>query len=458
MKTLEEIKKIVMENAKKGKFTTTKYVGPYEYKSGFDNYFALSFNKKGEVIVYSFYENDRGEHIDTYSVELSKLDEKVLNEVYENINTKDEKILRLLDWHEEWEPSLFEHNEKILLHLGIIKPKESDIKQKEVFELDEKSIPKLESKKDAYFITRTHKIGVLKCTGETPRELSRCFYSDYPELIYEFTDPDENKGVITALYEYGKMMPFTFGTLNNKVKNKGCFAAISRDKKSDWKYIFVPTKDKLVELFNKANAIGDEKDYYIINTEFICCFKCKDIDRLTEKHFVIFSDKNEALKKFEEFRKELNIKLDDYLKKSTELLNARKELLGNNTKEKRFFIEVNKLKVGDKFVSKADSKNVYTIVKKSGEMGTIYLEGGGVVYPTKEVLPCDKIEDYNLEREYEKLRRNIKNIGDFIDCIKHVKKELKEYTPIVDDDYVFSVNRLKERYEDITVENFSINK
>ena len=368
MNKLEEIKKIVMENAKKGKLTTTKYVGPYEYKSGFDNYFALSFNKKGEVIVYSFYENDRGEHIDTYSVELSKLDEKVLNEVYENINTKDDKILSLLDWYEEWEPSLFENNETILLHLGIIKPKESDIKQKEVFELDEKSIP-----------NRTHKIGVLKCTGETPRELSRYCYSNDPERIYEFKDPDENRDVIIASYEYSKMRPFIFGTLNNKVKNKGCFAAVSRDKKSDWKYIFVPTKDKLVELFNKANAIGDEKDYYIINTEFICCFKDKNISRLTERYFVIFSDKNEALKKFEELRKELNIKLDDYLKKSTELLNARKELLGNNTEKKRFFIEVNKLNVGDKFVSEADSKNVYTIVKKSGKMGTVYLEGGGVV-------------------------------------------------------------------------------
>lgn len=460
MEKLEEIKKVVMDNAKKGKLTTTKYVGPYQYKSGYDNYFSLSFDKEGNVIVYSLFKNDRGEHIDTDVVKLSDLDEKVLNEVYENINTKDQNIIDILEWYEKWEPSLYEHNTDILTYLGIIKPKEKNTKQKEIFVLDEKNIPVLKNKKDAYFITRSHKVGVLTYKGEVPKELSYQYSIDDPERIYEFTDPDECRGVITSSASYNSKEVFTFGCLDKEVKNKGCFAVGNDEKKSDDKYIFVKTKKLLIELFNEANKIEEEKNkyYYIINTNFINCFKTKEVDRFTEKHFIVFSDKNEALKKFEEIKKRLNKKLDDYLEKAEKLLEERIKLLGNNTREKEFYIDAYKLKVGDKFVANEKYKNVYTVAKKDGNKCIIYLEGGGVIHPYKNVLPYDKLEDIKIEREYSKLRENIRDIESFINGRERDKEDLNNYTPIIDDTYVFSVKRIEDRYKEILKTDFNINK
>ena len=123
--------------------------------------------------------------------------------------------------------------------------------------------------------------------------------------------------------------------------------------------------------------------------------------------------------------------LDDYLEKAEKLLEERIKLLGNNTKEKEFYINASKLKVGDKFVANEKYKNV---------------------------LLYDKLEDIKIEREYSKLRENIRDIESFINSRERDKEDLNNYTPIIDDTYVFSVKRIEDRYKEILKTDFNIKK
>ena len=120
---INEIKKVVDANSKKGKLTTTKFVGTYNYKSGYDTYIAVSYNPKNQLVVYSYYQNDRGEHLETCVYEIEELPEKELNEVFENLNTVSEDILEYIEWIH-----LDDKNQEVIAKLGLYKPK----KKKEV--------------------------------------------------------------------------------------------------------------------------------------------------------------------------------------------------------------------------------------------------------------------------------------------------------------------------------------
>lgn len=115
---ISAIVKAVTESAKKGKLVATKYVGAYEYKSGYDTFFAVGFDKDKNVVVYSYYQNDRCEHIDTIAYPLNKLTEKQLNEVAENLNTKDKEILGYVE-----RTHLDDKYQDVVAKLGLFTPK-----------------------------------------------------------------------------------------------------------------------------------------------------------------------------------------------------------------------------------------------------------------------------------------------------------------------------------------------
>ena len=134
---INKIGDVVMKNSKKGKLTTTKFVGTYNYKSGYDTYFAVSLDMNKVLVVYSYYQNDRGEHIDTPTYKLYDLPDKELQEVYKNLNIEDIDSLRYAAWS-----GIEEKNLAILTTLGIFRPK--PVKNKIIFRHIIKGFFKLE--------------------------------------------------------------------------------------------------------------------------------------------------------------------------------------------------------------------------------------------------------------------------------------------------------------------------
>ena len=455
---IENIKAIVLENAKKGELTTTKYVGPYNYKSGFDNYFAMSLNKKGEVIVYSFYENDRGEHISTGTIELTKLSEKVLNEVYENINTEDEDILSRLKWYERWEPELFTHNTDILVYLGIIKPKKSE--KKETYKLDLDKIPELANKKDAYYINRNHEVGLLKYIG------------DFPDGFFCGSSYFNGKKVHDRLYSLdGKKdvtmiggekchdgRPHFFSYLSDEVTNKGCFKVLDNDRRSNNAFIFVPNKEILIDLFERAND-RRKKYLYVVNANLLCCFKSENSPESIKKdcgnEVIIFTDKDKAIAKFDEIKNETLGKLDSYIRLLEDKLPELNKLCEGHEKEKYYETTLENLKVGDQFVRSYTDKNVFTI-RKIDEYGAIHVDNG-VMPPHYMVLPCEHLENVKIERAYKDLRSTIYKIEGFVKNMKErYRQSLEDYTPFIDEGYLFSMKRLEEYINELLNYEFAI--
>ena len=441
MNKLDEIKNAVMKNAKKGKLTPTKYVGTYNYKSGYDTYFALSLNKDGDVIVYSCYKNDRGEVIDTYPTLLSELDEKALNEVYEHLNTKDEEITSLFDWYDEWEDSLYTNNTNILIHLGIIKPKKE---KNEEYILDENAIPTLENENDAYYIDRNHKVGVLKYIGDIPTIIGNGGYTIDDEthktipIILKIYSVDGTKELITT-YAWRYNKPNVCCHIGKRLLNSGCFKVVDSEKYSYYGYIFVPNKEQLIELFYKTNKKDTVTELYVVNPTEVCCFKStyteEDLledERCKKSKIIICHSKEEALEKFEEVRKNCLQKLDEYAKQAEEYFKTLKELCKGHNKLKDYEVPIGSLKVGDKFVGNITHRDKVFEITEIDTYGAVHLGKEGVLRPTTRVLPYDKIEATLNELRYDKIRRKISSLESRLQYLKETKNSLKKYVPLVD--------------------------
>lgn len=410
MKKEQLIKKIgdvVMKNSKKGILTTTKFVGTYEYKCGYDSYFAVSLSMDKVLIVYSYFQNDRGEHLDTPTYKLAGLPEKELQEIYDNLNTDDKDVLDYVGWTETEEKNL-----AILVELGIFKPK----KTKEYKPIDINTVPDLENPDDAYYIDRDENVHILKCIGKTI----------FGNPIFDVEKDWEGN----YMQPYRTDEPYMFCEQRKTVKNKGIFiAAAGYDTSSNDKYLFVPNKKALASLLKKQAAY---KERYFINTMLDSWKKISSENPTKVTGSFYFTDKEKAITKFNELR-------DDLLKQ----LKDTKAILEEKAKE------VNELTRGIKFLEYSDChllpedavvdqeyyverKSEYIgpfkVVKVDKERKFVTIEDGRLIGEFTRIITPEDLEIYNISRKNGKLldylddlKKAMRYLNDAIDFAEKVK-------------------------------------
>lgn len=334
------------------------------------------------------------------------------------------------------------------------------MKKNEKYYLDVNNIPKLENENDAYYIDRDHNVGVLKFIDE---ELSEFAHHDYEggksfcPRYYAVLGKNEVLKAKPYYHDGPFLVKYGDGKL---IKDEGCFAIVSDNKKSYEKYIFVPSKKNLIRLFKEANRYEARKTAYVIDIVNISCFKEKRSVSVLKKEYgskniIISFDENEILNKFEDIKRELYNKLDDYIKSATKLLESNKRMLIGHEEERDYEILSGELKQGDSFVSKNQPNKRYT-VSHIDRYGLIHLKGGGVIGTDTYVLPCDNIKYLDDDiKKYNKLRRHNELLSRFIKSTQDRKKRLNEYTPLLNENaYVFKVSWLEKEYNEAMKPNY----
>jgi len=401
---IKKITDVVMKNSKKGVLTTTKYVGTYNYKSGYDSYFAVSLDLDKTLIVYSYYQNDRGEHIDTCKYKLIDLPEKELQEIYNNLNTEDEDSLSYVGWTETEEKNL-----AILVELGLFKPKKTEYKP-----IDINKVPDLENQDDAYYIDRDENVHILKCVGKTI-------------IGNPIFDVEKNRnGIYEQPYYLDK--PDTFCKQAKHVRNKGIFMAADGDDISDDKYLYVPNKKELAKLLKKQMSY---KDYYFVNTMLESWKRTTNEKPENRDGRFDFTDKDEAIAKFNEVRNELLANLKDAKSK----LEKKKEKIKEFTKGIKLLhydechIWPKNAVVGSSYyVEMRNDKGKYTYVgpfkvkEVQPEREYAVLEDGRLVYRSTMMITPENLEAYNASCKYEKVMDMLKDIDT---AMKYVERAIK---------------------------------
>lgn len=413
MKKEQLIKKIgdvVMKNSKKGILTTTKFVGTYEYKCGYDSYFAVSLNMDKVLIVYSYFQNDRGEHLDTPTYKLADLPEKELQEIYDNLNTDDKDVLGYVGWTETEEKNL-----AILVELGLFKPK----KTKEYKPIDINTVPDLENPDDAYCIDRDENVRILKCIGKTI----------FGNPIFDVEKNWEGK------YEqpYHTDKPDTFCEQRKTVKNKGIFIAADGYDISEDKYLFVPNKEALATLLKKQAAY---KEHYFINTMLESWKRVSSEKPKKETGRFHFTDKEKAIIKFNELRddllkqmKDTKAILEDKVKEVNELTKGLKLLDYDDCR-----ILPEDAVVGQEYYvesgnyPKREYIGPFKVVKVDKEREFITLENGSLIYGFTRIITPENLEAYNISCKNGKLmdylddlKKAMRYLNDAIDFAEKVK-------------------------------------
>lgn len=403
---IKRIGDVVMKNSKKGILTTTKFVGTYNYKSGYDSYFAVSLDMNKVLVVYSYYQNDRGEHIDTPTYKLSDLPEKELQEVYNNLNTEDKYVLEYVGWTETEEV-----NKAILEQLGVYKPKKAKVKQ-----LSVDDIPELENEDDAYVIDRDNNISILKCAGRTP----------WGKKVF-VVEQDYEGNYAQPLYDD---KPYTFCDTGKFRKNKGIFVvALGYEDTSDAKYLFVPDKKTLVGLIKKTNKF---KDYFIVREENLMTFKKtlgKDPDDEEDAKF--FTDKTEATNYFEVLRKRkleslttLKIKLEKRIKETKDATKG-VELVSFNDTHIRHTNGV----VGQLYYIHNDQKYYGPFKLIKSENGIGYFEGGAVTMGWNRIATPEDMEKYKMSEKFKTLKEHIESLEREIHWVEQGIKDAASIIP-----------------------------
>ena len=409
---IKKIGDVVMKNSKKGVLTTTKFVGTYNYKSGYDSYFAVSLDMNKVLVVYSYYQNDRGEHIDTPTYKLADLPEKELQEVYKNLNTEDADSLRYAAWSGTEEKNL-----AILTTLGIFKPK--PVKNKII---DINAVPDLENPDDAYYIDRDENVHILKCLGKTIMGAS--IFDVEKDCEGDYDQP------------YHTDEPETFCKMVKPVKNKGIFMVVEGDDISEYKYLYVPDKKTLAKLIKKQQSY---KMYYFINTmlESWKSEKCEK-PKPTDGRFD-FTDKEEAIAKFEEVRNDLLTQLKDAKAKLEKKMEKTKEA-SNGVKlldyDDFHILPKNAVPGTTYYVEGKEKKYLgpFTVTSVNPERKYCTLDNGLLVYGWRRIITPENLEDYKLSKKYEKAKEYI----DYIErALKYVDASIEfaeEAKPFVKDD------------------------
>lgn len=384
---LKEIKKTVDSNSKKGKLTTTKFVGTYNYKSGYDTYIAVSYDSDKNLIVYSYYQNDRGEHIDTYTTTIDKISEKELNEVFENLNTSDEEILEYIEWCH-----LEDKNQEVLIKLGLYKPK----KKKEVV-YDINSIPELENKNDGYYVERNGHIGIMKFVAKESEKL----YDKHARYFYRKDVGGDIK------YFYHITEPKMFDYSPRQIKNDNLFKILSDyDDYTDYKCAFVPTKKMLIDAINDSENLGTLYMVGYKGEKLLDCLAWERGSHDAEEGYKGFTDEKDAVKYYNTLLDATKEEVKELLKEYESTLKALESVFKGSKGEffTDHYIDPKNASPGkyifmrEEFISEAHKRKLIGIeielVKKDDEF--IYLSDGTVISRDSNLMTK---EDFNTYKE-----------------------------------------------------------
>lgn len=409
MKKEQLIKKIgdaVMKNSKKGILTLTKFVGTYNYKSGYDSYFAVSIDMDNTLVVYSYYQNDRGEHIDTCTYKLADLPENELKEVYKNLNTDDKYSTKYAVWTNTEEKNL-----EILIANGIYK----QTKKKEAF-IDIDSIPELENEKDAYWIDRDENVGIMKYRGRTP----------LGEPVYEVG----GHGFIDQPYFLdGK--PRVFHETKHYRKNKGAFFIVDYDDSDNHAFIFVPTKEQLLDIAKKERNI---KVYYFVDDILASWRQTRDSAPEKSENVHTFEDKNEAIAFINEKKEAFLKKYGTLLEKLNNCKTEISEALGGISFEEinNSSIEAKDYQPGVKYHESWGSKfskMPFTITSVEEKTGLLLTDNGFVLKPGCHLMTTENVNASKTLEKYKKVAEYVKDIDKCIHLLNRAIKSLNEYVP-----------------------------
>ena len=414
MKKEQLIKKIgdvVMKNSKKGVLTLTKFVGTYNYKSGYDSYFAVSVDANNTLIVYSYYQNDRHEHIDTCTYKLADLPEDELKEVYKNLNTDDEDSAQYAGWTNTEEKNL-----EILIANGIYsQPK----KKKEAF-IDVDSIPELENEKDAYWVDRDENVGIMKFRGTTA----------LGERVYEVS----GKGFIDRPFRIDDGAR-AFHEAKSYRRNKGVFLIVNGDDTDNYDLLFVPDKKTLLDLAKKERKI---KTYYFINNILESWKRTTDKSQEIKKEGVVmFDDKDKAIAYYNE-QKEAFIK--KYKKLLEKLSSCKAEVAGaleGISLEKPHRIEAKDYEPGVKYFQTSwgteFSEEPFTISTVEESTGLLFTDNGFVLNPNDKLMTVEDANNVKILNKYKSVSDYISEIDSKIGLLTRITEALENQTLLGDD-------------------------
>ena len=410
---ITKIGDVVMKNSKNGKLTTTKFVGTYNYKSGYDTYFAVSLDINMALIVYSYYQNDRGEHIDTCKYKLADLKENELKEVYDNLNTEDKDVLQYVGW-----TNTEEENLEIIKHLGIYNPKPKKAKK-----LSVDDIPELENPDDAYVVDRNNNISILKCAGKSPSGKKIFVVEKNKNGVYE-----------QPLYDN---KTYTFCATGKFQKNKGIFMISGGRETSDDKYVFAPDKKTLIKLINEANEI---KEYYLVNDKDLSTSKTeREGDYRTQGDWTGFTTKEEAVEHFNKVK----------TKKIKSLTNLKERLENRIAEAKDSTNGVELLEFNDVHIKYENAKPgqmyfIYWGDEYYGphkltklENGIAYFDNGYVLGKWERVITPENLEKYKASEKFKKTKEHIDECLGELNWVEKALKTANSIVPFLkSDDYI----------------------
>lgn len=273
---IQLIENAVATNAKKGKLVTTQYVGEYEYKSGFDTFFALGYNDKMEVVVFSCYRNDRHEHLSTDAYKISEVSEKTLDTIIENLNTRNKESRDMIEWEH-----LDDKYQETLAKLNLFTPK-----KKRTYEIDVNKIPETKNENDAYRIDRKGNVTILTFVGKKYQGRKSLYLDEEGNSVSLYHSDNAKKGV----YSYA----------SKPIKNDAIFLTLSGEEYSQYEYGYViGSKETLLNLIEASKTTGK---YFVVVTDddnFSAMFMSKVISKAElnkHKGYNVFEKEEDAVK------------------------------------------------------------------------------------------------------------------------------------------------------------------
>lgn len=412
---IQAIQHEVDKNSREGKLTKTSYVGEFNYKSGYDTFYAVSYNQRRKLIVYSYYRNDRGELLGKYQYQLQNLTDEQLAKVYMNLNkTTEENTSKYTQGTEDL-------NLETLSLLGIY-----DITKEKQKLIDTNSIPKLEDENDAYYIDKDETVHVLKCAGFTPH--GRIIFASKRQPTYYSEDQAFYQQLATI--EYGDETPASkaFFIMENESDLFGKHRIgrlLYMKYNSGISKIFARDKEAVLLLAKLERQL---KEYYVVGDERLTTFKALSTFEPAFEGCSVFSTRKKAIKHFSKLKKKLMRKVNelkaDYSQKKSQLiqdtgfedilekpvclkiqLDKDKEAL--NKDQKYYHLDRN---------GKPDNYGPFRI-KEIDENDIIHLEDGHVMEIDRNIFCEREFNKLNAKNQFKEEINEVKTMEDALSCL-----------------------------------------
>jgi hypothetical protein len=200
--------------------------------------------------------------------------------------------------------------------------------------------------------------------------------------------------------------------MTKPVKNKGIFMVADGDDISEYKYLYVPDKKTLADLIKKQQSY---KMYYFINTMLESWKREKCEEPKPTDGIFNFTDKDEAIAKFEEVRNDLLTRLKDAKAKLEAKMEKTKEVLkGVKLLDyDDFHILPNNAVPGTTYYVEGNEKKYlgpFTVTSVDPERDYCTLDNGLLVYGFRRIITPENLEEYKLSKKYDKAKEYIDDI------------------------------------------------